>query len=191
MRANTSAPYFSGDSVAHRLWKAAASTSRIVRPTSNSSWRSRNGTSGRPADTSAQARAVSASRPDTQPAGTARRGACSGWAGSDSPPIIEYAAAAVATSGAIGPSVSSERLRGITPIVSMLPSAGLKPTTPHSEAGTRIEPPVSLPIAQSHIRIATATAEPPDEPPAPRLGSWGLRTGPWGGWTLGTPYGSS
>ncbi len=60
----------------------------------------------------------------------------------------------------------------------MLPSAGLKPTTPQSDEGMRIEPPVSLPIAQSHMPIATATADPPDEPPATRLGSSGLRTGP-------------
>ena len=60
----------------------------------------------------------------------------------------------------------------------MLPTAGLKPTMPHRPEGMRIEPPVSLPIAQSHMPAATATAEPPDEPPATRLGSWGLRTAP-------------
>ncbi len=49
---------------------------------------------------------------------------------------------------------------------------------PHRDAGTRIEPPVSLPIAQSHIPAATATADPPDEPPATRLGSCGFRTAP-------------
>jgi len=60
----------------------------------------------------------------------------------------------------------------------MLPKAGLNPATPHSDAGIRIEPPVSLPIAQSHIPVATATADPPEEPPATRAGSCGLRTVP-------------
>ena len=64
-----------------------------------------------------------------------------------------------------GPVVSSDHASGTTPVASMLPSAGLKPTTPHSAAGMRIEPPVSVPIAHSHIPAATATADPPDDPP--------------------------
>src|SRR5260370_28221174 len=110
-----------------------------------------------------------AARREPQRGGTPRRGGRTGAPATDSPDIIEYAAAAVATSGAIGPRVSSEWLSGMTPAVPMLPRAGLKPTTPHSDAGTRIEPPVSLPIAQSHIPPATATAHPPDQPPAPPL----------------------
>ena len=62
--------------------------------------------------------------------------------------------------------------------MSMLPNSGLNPATPQNEAGMRIDPPVSLPTAQSHMPAATATAEPPDEPPATRLGSCGLSTGP-------------
>ena len=81
-------------------------------------------------------------------------------------------------SGPMGPRVSSDLLRGITPDMSMLPNAGLKPATPQREAGMRIEPPVSLPIAQSHKAAPTAAAEPPDEPPATRPGSAGLRTVP-------------
>src|SRR5258707_5703186 len=73
----------------------------------------------------------------------------------------------------------------------MVPNAGLKPTTPHRAEGMRIEPPVSLPIAQSHMPLATATAEPPDEPPATRLVSCGLRTAPKCGLTLVTPYANS
>ena len=80
--------------------------------------------------------------------------------------------------GAIGPRVSSDLLSGITPEMSMLPNAGLKPATPQSEAGMRIEPPVSLPMAQSHRAAPTAAAEPPDDPPATRVGSAGLRTVP-------------
>ncbi len=39
------------------------------------------------------------------------------------------------------------------------------PTVPVSEAGWRIEPPVSVAVAASARSAATAAAEPPDEPP--------------------------
>ena len=39
------------------------------------------------------------------------------------------------------------------------------PTMPVNAAGWRIEPPVSVPVAPSARRAATAAAEPPDEPP--------------------------
>jgi hypothetical protein len=40
------------------------------------------------------------------------------------------------------------------------------PTVPHSEAGWRIEPPVSEPSEAKHSSAATAAADPPLEPPA-------------------------
>ena len=43
------------------------------------------------------------------------------------------------------------------------------PTTPHSAAGWRIEPPVSVPSASGAIAAATAAAEPPLEPPGHAL----------------------
>ena len=49
---------------------------------------------------------------------------------------------------------------------------------PHSAAGWRIEPPVSVPIAHGASPAATAAAEPPLEPPGTRSGSHGLRTIP-------------
>src|SRR5882724_7411154 len=49
---------------------------------------------------------------------------------------------------------------------------------PHSAAGWRIEPPVSLPSDPAAMPAATATALPPLEPPAVRVGSQGLRIGP-------------
>ena len=55
---------------------------------------------------------------------------------------------------------------------------GLSPTIPQSDAGWRIEPPVSVPIAHGAVPAATAAAEPPEEPPGTRSGSQGLRTGP-------------
>src|SRR5437764_10635746 len=39
---------------------------------------------------------------------------------------------------------------------------------PANEAGWRIEPPVSVPVAPRQSRAATAAAEPPDEPPGTR-----------------------
>src|SRR5438477_8297158 len=39
------------------------------------------------------------------------------------------------------------------------------PTVPVSDAGCRIEPPVSVAVAPSARSAATAAADPPDEPP--------------------------
>jgi hypothetical protein len=51
----------------------------------------------------------------------------------------------------------------------------LKPTTPLSAAGMRIEPRVSVPSAAMPMPVATAIAAPLEEPPAIRVWSWGLR----------------
>ena len=50
----------------------------------------------------------------------------------------------------------------------------LIPATPHSAAGMRMEPAVSVPTATSAEPTATATADPPLEPPGLRAGSAGL-----------------
>src|SRR5690606_7178432 len=52
---------------------------------------------------------------------------------------------------------------------------GFIPTTPHSAAGWRIEPPVSLPSAITVAPAATAAAGPPLEPPGTRSRFQGLR----------------
>src|SRR5260221_14047419 len=54
---------------------------------------------------------------------------------------------------------------------------GLSPTSPHALDGTRMDPPPSLPCATATMPLATAAAEPPEEPPAERPGSQGLRAG--------------
>jgi hypothetical protein len=59
-----------------------------------------------------------------------------------------------------------------------LPYVGFRPKTPQSEAGTRIEPFVSDPRASGTSPPATAAADPPENPPATREGSCGLRVGP-------------
>src|SRR5689334_5351029 len=58
------------------------------------------------------------------------------------------------------------------------PGDGLKPTTPHSAAGMRSEPPVSEPVHSGSMSTASAAAEPPEEPPAFSEGSKGLPVAP-------------
>src|SRR5918993_972277 len=65
------------------------------------------------------------------------------------------------------------------------------PTTPHSAAGWRIDPPVSDPRAMGANPAATAAAEPPDEPPGTRLRSWGLRVGPKAEFSVELPMANS
>src|SRR5688572_14262613 len=56
---------------------------------------------------------------------------------------------------------------------------GFNPTNPHAAAGTRIEPPASLPCPIATIPLATAAPDPPLEPPDDRSRSHGLRVGPY------------
>src|SRR5450432_177000 len=66
----------------------------------------------------------------------------------------------------IGPTVSRcSGSIGNTPSVETKPWVVFKPTTPQQAAGTRIEPAVSVPKATSAIPLATATADPHEEPP--------------------------
>ncbi len=85
----------------------------------------------------------------------------------------------------------SRTLRLMTPSVAMpaqpSPASGpsgsrardaLNPKRPHEAAGMRIDPPPSDPCAIGTIPAATAAAAPPDDPPAVRSRSQGLRVGP-------------
>src|SRR6478736_487632 len=65
------------------------------------------------------------------------------------------------------------------------------PTTPHSEAGWRTEPPVSDPSASGANSAATAAAEPPLDPPGTRARSWGLRVGPNAEFSVELPIANS
>jgi len=65
------------------------------------------------------------------------------------------------------------------------------PTIPHSDAGWRIEPPVSVPIAHGARPPATAAAEPPEEPPGTRARSQGLSTGPKAEFSFDEPIANS
>src|SRR5712691_2090106 len=76
------------------------------------------------------------------------------------------------------PTWSSDDAKATKPYRELRPYVGFKPTTPHSEAGCRTEPPVSEPNATGTMPAATAAAEPPDEPPGTRVVSQGFLTAP-------------
>src|SRR6267378_1970816 len=52
------------------------------------------------------------------------------------------------------------------------------PTMPQNEAGIRIEQPKSVPCAKGAIPVATATADPPEDPAGLNAGFQGLRVTP-------------
>src|SRR5690242_732602 len=65
----------------------------------------------------------------------------------------------------IGPTLSNVELMGTTPRRLTRPVVGLRPTTPSTDAGQRIEPPPSVPMAPNAERTDTATPDPALEPP--------------------------
>ena len=67
----------------------------------------------------------------------------------------------------------------------------MKPTTPHSEPGWRIEPPVSEPSETGARPAATATAEPPLDPPGMRSSAHGLRVTPSAEFSVDEPIANS
>jgi hypothetical protein len=87
-------------------------------------------------------------------------------------------AAVPETSAASTPTESSDQDSGNTPRSGTRSGDGRIPATPHSAAGMRTEPPVSVPTASGTNPAATAAAEPALEPPAIRRGSCGLAHGP-------------
>src|SRR4026208_1703534 len=73
------------------------------------------------------------------------------------------------------PTVSNDGASGFTPATEMKSCDGRKPQIPQLLAGTRIEPPVSVPKAKSTNPHATAEADPLDDPPGTRPGARALR----------------
>src|SRR6476619_657193 len=73
------------------------------------------------------------------------------------------------------PTVSNDGASGFTPAADTKPCDGLKPQIPQLLAGTRVEPPVSVPNAKSTNQHATAEADPLDCPPGTRSGACALR----------------
>ena len=95
------------------------------------------------------------------------------------PTITSRVASRSATVRVITPRVvTSGQSTGCGPPSGTRPSDGLKPGRPQAEAGIRIDPPPSEAVASGTMPEATATAAPPDEPPATRSTSYGLRVDP-------------
>src|SRR5579864_1769905 len=83
---------------------------------------------------------------------------------------------------AIGPTTPN-RANGPTdcgkcPVAGMRPGVGFSPQIPQKCAGTRIEPPPSLPTPPAEHPEAIAAASPPLDPPAVREKSQGLLVRP-------------
>ncbi len=72
------------------------------------------------------------------------------------------------------PTVSNVGANGITPATETMPCEGRSPQMPQLLAGTRTDPPVSVPRAKSASPQATAAADPQDDPPGIRPGAAGL-----------------
>ena len=104
------------------------------------------------------------------PSGTSEVAGSSG----SRPAVASSSSAASAGERAIGPGWSRDLASGQARAPLMRPYVGLSPTTPQNAAGTRIEPPVSLPRASGTSSIATTTADPPLEPPDTRSRIHGL-----------------
>ena len=65
----------------------------------------------------------------------------------------------------MGPTWSNDHASGSTPARLTRPYVGLRPLIPQSDAGMRMDPPVSEPSAPGQSPAATAAPEPEDEPP--------------------------
>src|SRR5213593_1602735 len=89
---------------------------------------------------------------------------------------------------AMGPTWSSVNEFGMTPARLTRPALGMRPAMPQKDAGPRIEPPVSEPIAQGASPAAMAAPEPLDEPPVKCSRFHGLRAGGHGRSNDGPPW---
>ena len=87
-------------------------------------------------------------------------------------------AAASATDLHIGPAVSCDAAIGTMPARLTRPTVGLIPTNPQTDAGSTIEPSVSVPTANGARPLATAAAEPELEPLALRSSACGFNVRP-------------
>ena len=68
----------------------------------------------------------------------------------------------------IGPGVSNVSDSGIIPSVGKQDLLTFNPVKPQNAAGKRMDPPVSVPVAQTLRPAVTATPEPEEEPPGTR-----------------------
>src|SRR5262249_31324019 len=107
------------------------------------------------------------------------------------PAMTESRVAVSRTSRANVPTWSSEEAKAISPYRETRPYVGLNPTTPHSAAGCRTEPPLSVPSAHTASPAATAAADPPEDPPGTVSRFHGLWTGPYAEFSFDEPMANS
>src|ERR1700736_4428427 len=94
------------------------------------------------------------------------------------PAMIDSVCAASRTSPVIGPAWSSDDAKAIIPYRDTLPYAGFTPMILQNDAGSRIDPPVSVPNPIGTVLAPTVLALPPDDPPGTPSRCHGLRVGP-------------
>src|SRR5882672_10130361 len=99
--------------------------------------------------------------------------------------------AASSTDRANGPIWSRLDAKAISPYRLTRPYVGFIPTTPHSAAGWRMEPPVSVPSEMMASPAATAAALPPELPPGTRSRSQGLWVGKYPEFSVELPIANS
>src|SRR6202034_4718672 len=80
---------------------------------------------------------------------------------------------------------------GKCPVAGMRPGVGFRPQIPLKCAGTRMEPPPSLPTPPADIPAAIAAASPPLDPPGVRSRSQGLLVRPYKRLSVSQPISSS
>jgi len=173
-RASTSRPIWSGRVSACTPSDAHASASRtvIAAAVTRSSPSRPTGITSQPVAASAASIASSMTGSASSTTRPTTRGV---WAATANPgSSSSIPAMSPATSRAIGPTVSRLGASGHTPVSGIRPQVVLSPAIPQQAAGMRIDPPVSDPYETSASPLATATAEPLEEPPGTRSGSSGL-----------------
>ena len=74
----------------------------------------------------------------------------------------------------MGPIASKDEEAGVAPLRLIRLKVGLKPAMPQQAAGTRMEPPVSVPTVKVTSPAATDAALPLDEPPVISFGNSGF-----------------
>ena len=141
---------------------------------------SRDRTPRNPSSTAGSAKAKASRATRTRPGAAGAGAADSSSAASDT-------RSRVAPSRANQPAVSKLGAWGITPARSTRPWVVRSPYRPQKPAGTRTDPPVSVPSAKSARPPATAAAEPEDEPPGTNPGAAGFRGVPWNGFSPRIP----
>ncbi len=73
--------------------------------------------------------------------------------------------------------MSSDEAMEIIPYRETLPYVGLSPTIPQNDAGSLVDPHVSVPVAARHRFAASAAADPLEDPPATFLRFQGFFVG--------------